>query len=422
MRLISLLLPFAAGIALPAATQAQTLDETVAASFEHSPLLVAAHAREDAAGAAVDQARAERMPSAAIQGEIGTGRLNPQGYFGLSADDVTPRSAQATVELPIFTGGRIGAALDQAKGGEEVAKLATISTALDLRLQVVSTFTRALSAQEQVRSYTALRGSLAEVLRQARLSFEAGGATSTEVAQAEARLAEAEAGLASAEGSLAGALGRLEALAGEPIKPIGDLPPPPPTPANSNEAIALAVADNPQVAQARRMADIAHAAVSAAKAEYMPTVGLYAEAATVRDQFFPGYKADSASVGLRGRWTFFNGGRTGAKVSGAEAKARAAAADARAAELNVQSQAIESFEALRAAKLMREAADKRVAATGEALRGTRLEVGVGAKPQLALLDAEREAIAARVAQIEAAGQVLVAAYSLRAVTGMEQAP
>jgi len=88
----------------------------------------------------------------------------------------------------------------------------------------------------------------------------------------------------------------------------------------------------------------------------------------------------------------------------------------------VQSQAIESFEALRAAKLMREAADKRVAATGEALRGTRLEVGVGAKPQLALLDAEREAIAARVAQIEAAGQVLVAAYSLRAVTGMEQAP
>ncbi|AKH42824.1 outer membrane protein [Altererythrobacter atlanticus] len=422
MRRKLILLTATATFALPLNAAAQSLDETIAASMANSPTLAAARAREDAADAAVKQARAERMPQASVEGQIGTGRLNPKGYFGLSADDVTPRSAQATVELPIFTGGKIGSAVRQAKGGAEIAELATYSTMLDLRLQVVRSFTNALSAKEEVKSYSALQASLAEVLRQAKLSFNAGGATATDVAQAEARLAEAEAGLARAQGNLAAGMGRLEALAGERIDPSGDLPPPPETPADLDASVELAVLDNPQVEQARRAADIAHAGVSAARAEYLPDVGLYAEAASVRDQFFPGYTADSASVGVRGRWTFFSGGRTGAKVTGAEANERAALADIRAAELEVRTAAIQSFEALRAATLMRIAADKRVAATQEALRGTRLEVEVGAKPQLALLDAEREAIAARVAQIDAAGQVLVAAYTLRAVTGMDGAP
>ncbi|BBC70986.1 conserved hypothetical protein [Altererythrobacter sp. B11] len=409
-----------AGLALPLPAAAQSLDEAVAAALAHAPQIAAARAREDAAAAAVDEARAQRMPQAAVEGQIGLGRLDPKGYFGLTADDVTPRSAQASVELPLFTGGRVGAAVQQAEGGSAAARLGTAHAALDLRLQVVDAYTTALSAREQAASYTALRASLAEVLRQARLAFTAGAGTSTEVAQAEARLAEAEAGLAGAEGALAAALGRLERLAGMPIAPQGDLPPPPPTPDTVEAATQMAVAGNPQLEQARRMAEVARKGIAAARAEYLPSVGLYAEAATVRDQFFPGYIADSASVGLRGRWTFFSGGRTGAKVSGAEANARAADADARAAELAVETQAITSFAALRTARLTQEAAARRVAATQEALRGTRLEVQAGAKPQLALLDAEREAIAARVARIEADGRLLLAAYTLRAVAGMDR--
>ena len=43
------------------------------------------------------------------------------------------------------------------------------------------------------------------------------------------------------------------------------------------------------------------AGVRSARAEGMPTLGAFAEAAHVRDQFFPGYKADSLAAGVRGR-------------------------------------------------------------------------------------------------------------------------
>lgn len=403
---------------LPAALQAQTLDEALAAAIEHSPAVEAARARADAAEAGARQARAERNPSASFQGQIGAGRIDPQGFFSLPADDVTPRVAQVGGEWPLFTGGRIGAAVEQARLGREMANIGVDAALLDLRLQVIRAYTQALTAREQVASYSAMTRMLEEVLRQSRLMYKAGAQTSTDVSQAEARLAEAEAGLAGARGALAEAQVRLSQLAGQPIEPEGDLPPPPPVPASADLAVQMALADNPQLAQARKAAEMAEAGVRGAKAERMPTVGAYAEASSVRDQFFPGYKADSASIGIRGQWKFFTGGRVGAKVDRAEAEARAAAADARLAQQMVEIQAVRSFEAVQAARAMQQAAEKRAAATVEALRSTRLEVQAEAKPQLALLDASREAIEAETARIEATGNLLAAAHMLRSVTGM----
>lgn len=407
----------AAIIAAP--LSAETLDETIALAVEHSPALEAARAREDAADAAVRQASAERRPSASVQGQLGYGRIDPQGFFGLMADNVTPRVVQVGAEWPIFTGGRIDAAIDQAQGGAEIARIGTQATMLDLRLQVIAGYTQALAAKQQVASYTAMTGMLTEVLRQSHLMFKVGAATSTDVSQAEARLAEAEAGLAGAQGTLAEAEARLSQLAGRSISVDAELPPPPPVPASADQAAVLAVADNPQLAQARKAAEIAEAGVRAAKADRMPTVAAYAEASTVRDQFFPGYKADSGSVGVRGQWRFFTGGRNSAKLDRSEAEARAASADARLAQQNIEIQAVRAFEQVQAARAMLVAAEKRSNATIEALRSTRFEVKADAKPQLALLDASREAIEAETARIRAAGNLLSAAYGLRSITGMD---
>jgi len=419
MKRLSLSLALA-GAALPLApASAQSLDETVAAALAHSPALTAARAREDAAKAGVDEAQAQHMPTLTAQGQIGYGRIDPRGFFGLQAENVTPRVAQVDAELPLLTFGRIGSGVAQAKGGRAIAKLQVAATALDLRVRTVRAYTDALTAREQVDVYTKTVATLAEALRSANLSFKAGAGTSTEVAQARARKAEAEAGLASAQGQLAGALAQLNSLTGTHVVPSAQLPAPPPVPATRDEAADMAIAHNPQVEQAREAAKVAHAAVSGARAEGLPTVGAYAEASSVRDQFFPGYKADSASAGLRARWTFFSGGRVSAKVSGAEARERAAEADVAEAEQNVSDQAVQAFEGLTAARAVLGASELRASAAQDALRGTGFEFKAGAKPQLALLDAEREAMAANTAMIEAQGRVLVAAYMLRAVTGMD---
>ena len=404
-------------LAMPAS--AQSLDTVIAESMARSQSLEGARARAESARAGVSAARAERAPSAALEGQIGVGRIDPQGFFGLTADDVVPRSARATVELPLFTGGRINAAIRQATGGAEAADQQVRMTALELRVRVVQAYVEAVAARELIARYDTLNRALDETLRQARLKFKAGEGTSTETAQAEARRAEAEAGLSGAQGQLAGAMAQLETLAGHPVALDGDLPGAPQIPSSRDAAIAMALKGNPAVLAALRQINAARAKSDGVRAERLPTIGAYAEAASVRDQFFPGYKADSASVGLRARWSIFSGGRIGAKASGAAADLRAAQADADDARLVVEQQAVIAFEDVTTARAVLSASEARLTASEAALRGTALEVKAGVKPQLAQLDAVRDAIEAQAARAEAGGRVLVAAYRLRAIAGMD---
>ena len=94
----ALLAASAAFVGTPTAAAAQSLDQVMADTLANAPALVAAEARSDAADAALDQARAENMPSLTLQGQIGIGRIDPQGFFNLPADDVTPRVAQVEAE------------------------------------------------------------------------------------------------------------------------------------------------------------------------------------------------------------------------------------------------------------------------------------------------------------------------------------
>ena len=78
---------------------------------------------------------------------------------------------------------------------------------------------------------------------------------------------------------------------------------------------------------------------------------------------------------------------------------------------------IDAWQGLITARRMAEASQLRTNAAAEALRGTRLEAQVGAKPTLAVLDAEREAIEAEAALLQAEGMRTVAAWRLNALTG-----
>src|SRR5690606_30666230 len=82
----------------------------------------AARADTDAADARIDEAKGHGLPSATLSGSVGYGRLDPGGFFGLTAEDVTPRAAQLVIEQPLFTGGRVGAGIAQARAGSEAAR------------------------------------------------------------------------------------------------------------------------------------------------------------------------------------------------------------------------------------------------------------------------------------------------------------
>lgn len=396
---------------------AQDLTAAIADALVNAPALAEAHAGEAAAQARLERARAESNPLLRVEGSYGAGRIDNGGFFGIPAASVSPLALQATAEVPLYAGGRVSSAIDQARGGADMARYGTEQAKLQTIVQAVSTYTGVLTARKLEARYRQLVSELAETVRQADLRFGAGEIASSDLAQARARKAEADAGLAQAQGRRASAEAAYQRLTGKPagdLAPLPDLPKVPPT---LDEALDVARLSNPALRQVRASVAVAQAAVRSARAEAMPTVGAFAETAHVRDQFFPGYKADLVAVGVRGRWTLWSGGRVVAQVRVADADLAGSEARVRETDQALEGLVIDAWQGLTTARRMTEASRQRREAAEEALRGTRLEARVGAKPMLAVLDAEREAIEAEAALVESEGRQTVAAWQLNALTG-----
>jgi outer membrane protein len=407
-------LPF---LLLAHSASAQDLTAAIADALGHAPALAEAQSDEALASAKLDAARAEGHPLVSVQGQVGAGRINNGGFFGFTAQNVTPLAVQAGAEMPLYAGGRVAAAIDQAHGGVDMARLGLADARARTIVSAVAAYAEVLTARRIEARFHQLEGELTEVERQAGLRFKTGEIPASELADATARRAEGDAGLAGAEGRRISAEAQFRRLTGHDAGALAPLPALPATPPTLDEAVDSAHQANPALAQAEKGIDIARAGVRAAKAESLPTIGAYAEATRTRDQFFPGYQADAFAVGIRGHWTLWAGGRTEAKIHEADATLDGSEARARDARDTVDSAVITAWTGLATAGHMVSATAARSAAAAEALRSTQLEAKVGAKPTLAVLDAEREAMAAEAAMIEAEGQRLIAAWQLNALTG-----
>lgn len=402
--------------AIPLAS-AQDLAAAITDALAQTPVMAEANAREAAASARLDRAKAEGNPLLRVEGSYGAGRIDNGGYFGLTADNVTPTAVMATAEMPLYAGGRVSAAVAQAKGGADMARFGVEQTRLQTVVNAVSAYAEVLTARKLESRFGQLVTALSETERQAGLRFKVGEIASSDLAQARARKAEAQAGYAQAMGRRIAAEASYERLTGKPAGALAPLPALPNVPPSLDAATDLARTANPALRQAQSAVDVAKAGARAARAEGLPTVGAFAEAAHVRDQFFPGYRADSVSIGVRGRWTVFAGGRVSAQTSAADADVQASEAQLRQARLTVDGMVIEAWQGLATARQILEASRLRNEAAAEALRGKRLEAKVGALPTLAVLDAEREAIEAEAALLQADAMQTVAAWRLNALTG-----
>jgi len=418
MRRLLILLPLlAAAPAWANAAQANDLNAAIADALAHAPALAEAQAGQAEAKARLDGARAQGNPMLSVEGQIGAGRIDNGGFFGFTARNVTPLALRAGAEMPLYAGGRVAAAIDQAKGGKAVADLALADARSRVVVGAVAAYAEVLTARRIEARFQQLSAELAEVERQAKLRFRAGEIPASDLAAATARRAEGEAGLAATQGRRITAEAQYARATGHEAGDLAPLPPLPATPPTLDEAMESAHRANPALAQAEKGIDIARAGVRGARAESLPTIGAFAEATRTRDQFFPDYRADAMAVGVRGRWTLWAGGRTAAKIHEADAGLDASEASAREAREQIDTAIISAWTGLKTAQRMVDASTLRATAAAEALRSVQLEAKVGAKPTLAVLDAEREATAADAGRIEAEGQRLLAAWQLNALAG-----
>lgn len=147
--------------------------------------LAAMAAQVKAAELALSAARAERLPSAAVNGDYGAIGPNPTTAHGVFA-------VTGSVTVPIWQGGRTGADIQEATAvlHQRQAQLA------DERGRVEQGVRDALiefeTAMGQVKVADSNRGLAAETLAQARDRFAAGVSTTLEVVQAQQQVAGAE--------------------------------------------------------------------------------------------------------------------------------------------------------------------------------------------------------------------------------------
>lgn len=407
------------GLLTAQAAQAQSLQDSIANALAQAPAIAEADAMAAAASARLDRAKAESNPLLRVDASAGVGRIDHGGFFGMNNGNTNPLAVQATAEMPIYAGGRVSAAIAQSRQGAELARFGAEQVRLDTIVQTVGSYSDVLTMRKLEQSYMRLAATLDEMERQAMLRFNVGEISSADLAQVRARKAEAKAGLAQVVGrriSVEAAFERLTGQAPGELEPLGALPV---TPQSLEAALDLARQNNPALHQAKAQIKMAEASVRAAKAEGLPSVGAFAEGSYVRDQFFLGYKADALTVGVRGRWNLWSGGRVSSQIRAANADLNAAESRLRGAEQALDGMVIDAWQDLNSATLAAQASELRHSAAREALRGIKLEAKVGAKPTLAVLDAEREAIAAESDLLDAQAMRLKAAWRLNALTGRQ---
>ena len=404
-----------AAFSLPGLAQAMSLPEAISQAERRNPTLARSRAEAEAAEARLSQARAGRLPTVALSGESGWGTTNLGGFFGFGRSNVSPRGAALEIRQPVFAGGAITAAIDRARDGREAAFAQAAGAKALLSAQVAEAYVTVLSADQLSALSHAEARRLDEIARQAALKFKDGETPRTDLDQARARLAGAQADLARAIGDVARARAHfIEVVGAEPdaLEPLSVAPPAPET---LDAALASAEQSSPTLLAAEAAMRAANAGIRYAQAGRLPTLALAASANTTRDQFFPGYRADGATVGVQGHWTLFSGGLVSGQITEARAEARAAQAALDSARAQVREAVVGAWQDVQTARAVVRAACEQAAASESALESVRNEVRVGQKPTVELLNAEREALAAQDALVIARGEQVVDSYKLKAL-------
>jgi len=422
--------------AMAGPVSAETLSEALVAVYNKNPQLLAARARLREVDENYIQARAQGRFSITASGQysrsvlngsgIGSGQSFGQGDIppnlpaGIQPDNLfyyAPGAAQVEIVQPLYQGGRISALKAQAKAGILAQRESLRATENQLFLAGANAYLDVQQFEEAARIRRNNVRVLTRQLDAAKERFEVGVGTKTDIAQSDSRLAGAEAGLAQAEAALQSSRASYERVIGRiPV----DLQPVPQfvTPQTLDKAIDLARGNNPQLIAAYFSEDAGEAAIDVAKAAGRPTISLNGNVAAQRGQLFGFERSESAAITAQISIPIFSGGMNSSRVRQAEHAKTRLGFESRDRERAID-EAIRQIWAQRDAALATlKAGQKQVESAEVAFEGVSLELEVGNRTQLDVLDAEQELLNAKLSLLEAGRNLNASTFQLLSTIGV----
>ncbi|HSJ08877.1 MAG TPA: TolC family protein [Longimicrobiales bacterium] len=303
-------------------------------------------------------------------------------------------TALATVNQPVFAGGRIRSGIQIAQHAEEAAAASLDETRADVLLQVREAYYTALLATESEQIVETSVALAEQHLARVQLLLENGQASELDALRAEVELENLRPQLVQARNGHALALLNLKRLVNVPM----DAPLRLTTPlVVSDGAQEIARAALPTLAQAesqlaRRAAvraaeqqvEIRREQVDIAKAALLPSVAL---TANLSRQAFPGGFIpkdwqDDWNVGFAVQWPLFQGFRRGAEIDAAQAQVRQAELQVDQLRESVRLQYEQSLGELERARAQIEAASRTASQAQRVYELTELRYNEGLATQL----------------------------------------
>ena len=405
---------------------ADTLDWALAQAYQNNPTLNAQRAAARAQDEGVPQALSGYRPRATLTATVAAQNQSlltrSAAGYSESNSQFTPHTVGVTVTQTLFNGYQTANRTRQAEAQVSAGRATLAVTEESILLQAATAYMNLLRdgaiLDLQRRNVEVLQ----EQLRQTRDRFNVGEVTRTDVAQAESRLAAGRSQVLTAESNYVSSKAIYRQIIGvEPGKLAAATPVDRLSPRTLIQAIATGREFNPNVAAAMFGIDTALLQVKINEGALLPTV---TATANVQQAWEPSISQNIAvlqqfSASLLGQVTvpIYQGGGEYSLIRQAKETLGQQRINLDTARDLVQSNVVQAWGQLEAAKAQIQATQAQVNAAEIALNGVREEARVGQRTTLDVLNAQQELVNARVALVTAQRDRVVASYTLLSAVG-----
>ncbi|MCE7798540.1 TolC family outer membrane protein [Sphingobium sufflavum] len=417
---------------------AETLREALAKAYQYNPTLNATRAGLRATDEQVPLTRAEGLPAVNLSGQFSDilHQDNRQLFTGstISVPTQPDRNVSGTVQLsvPVYAGGSIRNSVAAAKLRVEAGQNNLRATESSLFANVVAAYMDVIRDSQVVYLNRQNVLALETNLRASSDRFEVGDLTRTDVAQSDSRLALARANLQTAEATLIGSKERYIALVGTPLSDPQTPDALPGLPESPELAVQIALVDNSDLLAAIKNRDAARYDLKSLRGRSMPRINGFVSGSYLD---YLGTEKDlnavaltttprtnkSATAGVQLSVPLYQGGRQSALSRQGVARESQAIEQLTETERSVISQVRSSYASWRAALETIASTRTAVKAAALSLEGVKAENSAGTRTILDILNAEQEALNARVQLVSAERNAYVAGFSLIAAMGHAEA-
>lgn len=435
-RIATTVAALAAAVSAPPAAAAELdLPRAVELAFANNPALAAAREVRSQVEGGIVEAKADAFPHIALDSSWGQSRspslLNSpdfedilEQFPGGSFEPSTQELSRAVIEVtqPIWTFGKVRAAIDLAELVADAAGAQVSTAELDTGNAVAEAYYRLLAAREGLTTIEADREFRRRDLERVASLLEIGEATELEQLRAGAALAEVEPEVAARQGQVAVAettLRRLLALPpGEPLELVEVEQALPEAPA-VEPLVEAGLAARPELADLGYQAAIFEKRKTVTRADGKPQVEFTGhwgrEVREIENVDDPLYSTWAFGVGLR--WEFFDGGRRRGQVAQLESERRQVELQLEDLRARIRLEIDQARSDYQTAIARAAAAEASAAAAREALRVARESYEQGVANQTDLLDAQSRATQAETIAVSSFYEALIQASRLARAVG-----